>query len=237
VTQDIQVSQRLTDAPIARVFHTAAVIAILVVWAAWGKIGLDHTRAAGNPNRMRIYLLTVAFEWILFFIVAGGASFEVVTGKKWDGIRAALQDAGIALAFWIIASILLASGARLLHIPPQLRNVRFLLPRTIGELVAWVALSVTAGICEEGIFRGYLQVQLRALTKSTVAGLVLSAVLFGFGHAYQGWGAAGLLAFYGLLFGLLTHWRGTVRPAMIAHAWQDSFTGIVGAALLRRLSS
>jgi hypothetical protein len=45
-----------------------------------------------------------------------------------------------------------------------------------------------------------------------------------------------LLAFYGLLFGLLTHWRGTVRPAMIAHAWQDSFIGIVGAALLRRLT-
>jgi membrane protease YdiL (CAAX protease family) len=99
-----------------------------------------------------------------------------------------------------------------------------------------LVLSVSAGICEETIFRGYLQVQLGALTKSTIAGIVLSAILFGFGHAYQGWAPAGLLAFYGLLFGLLTHWRGTVRPAMIAHAWQDSFIGIVGAALLRRLT-
>jgi len=107
-------------------------------------------------------------------------------------------------------------------------------PRTTVELAAWLLLSVTAGICEEAIFRGYLQVQLGALTKSAAAGIVLSALLFGFGHAYQGWASSGLLAFYGLLFGLLTHWRGTVRPAMIAHAWQDSFTGIIGAALLRR---
>ena len=64
----------------------------------------------------------------------------------------------------------------------------------------------------------------------------ISALLFGLGHVYQGWVASGLLVFDGLLFGLLTHWRGTVRPAMIAHAWQDSFTGIVGSALLRRLN-
>jgi hypothetical protein len=31
------------------------------------------------------------------------------------------------------------------------------------------------------------------------------------------------------MFGILAHWRGTVRPGMIAHAWQDTLGGLVGS--------
>jgi hypothetical protein len=33
------------------------------------------------------------------------------------------------------------------------------------------------------------------------------------------------------MFGILAYWRGTVRPGMIVHAWQDSVSGIVGSLL------
>ena len=70
-----------------------------------------------------------------------------------------------------------------------------------------------------------------ALTGSAPAGILLSAAIFGAGHAYQGPRPAVLIALYGLMFGLLAHWRKTVRPGMMAHAWQDTMSGLI----LRRL--
>ena len=47
-----------------------------------------------------------------------------------------------------------------------------------------------------------------------------------------------------MLIGLCTeqcsgvcHWRGTVRPGMIAHAWQDSLSGVLGGVLNIRICS
>ena len=66
-----------------------------------------------------------------------------------------------------------------------------------------------------------------ALTKSATAGILLSAAIFGAAHAYQGFRMTILIAVYGAMFGLLAHWRGSVRPGMIAHAWQDSLNGVL----------
>jgi membrane protease YdiL (CAAX protease family) len=95
------------------------------------------------------------------------------------------------------------------------------------ELTFWIALSVTAGICAETIFRGYLQRQFMALTKSAPGGILLSAATFGAAHAYQGFRMVIPIGLYGATFGILTYWRGSVRPGMIAHAWNDSLKGVL----------
>ena len=89
--------------------------------------------------------------------------------------------------------------------------------------------SVTAGICEETIFRGYLQRQFMALTKSAPAGILFSAAAFGVVHAYQGFRMVILIGLYGAMFGILAYCRGSIRPGMIAHAWQDSLNGVLAA--------
>jgi hypothetical protein len=94
--------------------------------------------------------------------------------------------------------------------------------------VLWILLSVTAGICEEVVFRGYLQRQLAALAKNVWAGIVLSGLIFGSAHGYEGAGRMVLVGIYGMLFGLLAHFRRSLRPGMIAHAFHD---GIMGLAL------
>jgi uncharacterized protein len=108
-----------------------------------------------------------------------------------------------------------------------------LLPRSPLEIALWVGISVSAGICEETIFRGYLQRQLMVMTGSRPAGMLLAAGTFGLVHLYQGWRMATVLGLYGLMFGLLAYWRRSVRPGMIAHAWQDALTGVLAAILLR----
>jgi len=225
-------SQRYAAGPL----HTIFLLLFLGAIAFMGWIIAGRARETPNPHRVGIYLLTLAFEWILLGYVIGGmrrhgASISLVLGNRWQSARHLLRDIGIAAGFWLISAGILALVARLLHIESNAANVQFLLPRKPIEYVLWVALAVTAGICEEAIFRGYLQHQFIAVTRSAAAGIVLSSAAFGLAHAYQGSQMIVLLGVYGLMFGILAHWRGSVRPGMIAHAWQDSFSGILGALM------
>jgi hypothetical protein len=194
-----------------------------------------------TTSRARVlqYLLTLTWEWLLFaFCVWGarksGTGLRELVGGRWREIEDALIDVLTAAGFWIAAMVVLALAARLLHLAGgnQLDDVRrqigFLAPRGTREVVLWILLSVTAGICEEVVFRGYLQRQLAALAKNVWAGIVLSGLIFGSAHGYEGAGRMVLVGIYGMLFGLLAHFRRSLRPGMIAHAFHD---GIMGVAL------
>jgi len=223
--------------PVAGPLHTILVLAMLTGWAFWGKILADQLRAAANPNRVRFYAVTLIFEWLLFVVVLtgvrqSGASVLIVLGDHWQSVRQMLRDIGIAVGFWIVAAMLLWIFGWLLRIGALGRNMQFMLPHRSFELAPWIALSVTAGICEETVFRGYLQRQFMALTKSALAGILLSAVAFGAAHAYQGFRMVILIALYGAMFGILAHWRGSVRPGMVAHSLNDSLSPVF-AGLMR----
>ena len=220
---------------IASRIHTILVLAALGGWAIWHKGFADQLSAAANPNRVRFYIVTLLYEWLLFvLVVAGvrhrGASVLVVLGDHWHSVRQVLWDIGIAAGFWIVAAMFLWIFGWLLRIATLGRNVS-MLPHRGVELTLWIALSVTAGICEETIFRGYLQRQFMALTKSAPAGILLSAVAFGAAHAYQGFRMVILISLYGAMFGILAYWRGSVRPGIIAHAWQDSLNGVLASVM------
>jgi membrane protease YdiL (CAAX protease family) len=70
-----------------------------------------------------------------------------------------------------------------------------------------------------------------ALTKSAPTGILFSAAAFGAVHAYQGFRMVILIGLYGAMFGILAYWRGSVRPGMIAHAWQDSLNGVLASLM------
>jgi membrane protease YdiL (CAAX protease family) len=225
-------------APAAGRLHTTFLLAILMAWAFLGRIMVGRMQTAANPHRMRFYMLTLAFEWLVFaYVIAGvrrnGQPAQIVWGTRWRSFGQFARDIGIAAAFWIIAAALLFIVAELLHVEAARQNLQFLLPQGALELALWIALSISAGICEETIFRGYLQRQFMAFTRSAPAGILLSAAAFGAGHAYQGSRMMILIGVYGVLFGILAHWRGSVRPGMIAHAWQDSLDGLIAVIKLR----
>ena len=221
---------------LASPIHTILVLAAIGGWATGHRIFADQLSATANPNRVGFYVVTLLYEWLLFVLVVvgvrrSGTSVITVLGQHWHSVRQVVRDIGIAAGFYIVAWMLLSVFGWLLRTAALGRNVSMLPERGI-ELTFWIALSVTAGICEETIFRGYLQRQFMALTKSAPAGILLSAATFGAVHAYQGFRMVILIALYGAMFGILAHWRGSVRPGMIAHAWNDSFNGVV-AALVR----
>jgi membrane protease YdiL (CAAX protease family) len=108
-----------------------------------------------------------------------------------------------------------------------------MLPQSRLEIFLWILTAITAGICEEIIFRGYFQKQFCAWTGNVPAGVLLSAAVFGAGHIYQGWRPAIIIAVYGLLFGILAEMRKSLRPGMITHAWHDGFAGLVGRLVVK----
>jgi uncharacterized protein len=220
---------------VASPIHTILVLASMGGWAIWHKIFADHLSVAANPSRVRFYIITLVYEWLLFILVVAGvrlsgASVLIVLGDHWQSVRQVLRDIGLAAGFWIVTWMLLWVFGWLLRPAALGRNVSMLPHRGI-ELTLWIALSVTAGICEETIFRGYLQRQFMALTKSAPAGILVSAAAFGAVHAYQGFRMVILIGLYGAMFGILAHWRGSVRPGMIAHAWQDSLNGVLASVM------
>jgi uncharacterized protein len=217
--------------PVAPVWHTVVMLLLLGVWALLGYRSAGMMRAESAPPRMALYATTLVAEWILFgFVVFGirrkGVSLRELTGPKWKGAEAMAIGIGIAAGFWFAALLILSVVARLLgiHAAPT-QATQFMIPHTGAEMAVWVLLAITAGICEETIFRGYLQQQFIAWTRNVPAGVILSAIFFGAGHVYQGVRQAALIGVYGALFGILAAWRRDVKPGMIAHGWQDTFAG------------
>ena len=219
---------------LAPVWHTAIVLFVLIGASLGGARGLHPL--AGH-SKIPQYLWTMTWEWLLTGFVYLGIrkrmTLRELIGGRWANAEEFLLDLLIACGFWLAAVVVLGLGAKMMHLDEagrfdsMRRQLGFLVPGTTIELLLWLCLSTTAGICEEIIFRGYLQRQFAAIARSMLAGVLLSAVVFGAAHGYEGGPRMILIGVYGLMFGLLAWWRKSLRPGMIAHAWHDAISGAV----------
>jgi uncharacterized protein len=228
VPQDAPEPQKL----IANPLHTLLVLALVALNAYRGAMQAEQARADLAPNRPYMYLRIMFFEFLILAIVVVGvrlrrASLQTIFGQRWRTFGQMIRDLGIGvlllLAMMFLGAIL--SGHQ--NSAASQHSIKFLMPQTAIELSLWIGVSITAGICEEAIFRGYLQRQFTAFTRSSPAGIFISAVAFGAVHAYQGLQRAFVIGISAILFGLVAHWRGTVRPGMFAHALQDGIAPLL----------
>jgi CAAX protease family protein len=222
--------------PIAPAWHT--VVVLLVLFGLSGLSAHQHGLVSfGWGGRTGSYVLVMALEWLLtgfiwWSIRRRGIRLRDLIGGSWPSAWAVLRDLGIAVLYLIGAGLVLAAIGFLIKADgrPSLRNI---LPNGCIEVSFYIMLSFTAGICEEILCRGYLQMQFTAWTKSTAAGMILQGVAFGLGHGYQGPRRMCFLAVYGCLFGLLAYWRRSLRPGMVAHFMQDAIAGLVGGHFMK----
>jgi membrane protease YdiL (CAAX protease family) len=217
---------------VASPVHTVFLLIALAAVCALGYISVHRQAVVHTPNRLLFYLPTMAWEWLVVgYIYWGlrrhGKSMRNIAGKRWTSASDFFIDIAIAFGFWIVAIFVLSLVARAVGANGMSQAVRLLAPQGALESFVWVALAVTAGICEETIFRGYLQRQFVAWTGNAPVGVLLSAVMFGAGHIYQGTKATIVIGVYGLLFGILAETRQNLRPGFITHAWHDAITGLI----------
>jgi membrane protease YdiL (CAAX protease family) len=225
IAQPAQPSAKL----IAPFWHTALFLLAISGLAAWG--AHRHGLPAFGSSRATGYLFTIAWEWLLFALASwgmrlGGISIKTVIGGRWSRPIDFFRDLGIGICFLIGSNILLAGLQAILRPGPN-ANIGRLLPRSPTEITLWIFLSLSAGICEEFTFRGYLQKQLSGWLKNVTAAVVIQGIIFGAVHAYQGLRLMLTIAVLGSLMGWLAQWRNSTRPGMISHFLQDAIGGIV----------
>jgi len=208
-------------------------IFLLVVAPAWDFY--DTRRLKRNPSspaKVRYYKTLMAWLWIatmvalaavgwrsLFFIHPEPGEMPWLLEHAWVFY---VVEAVIALfAALTLLPLAVVLRKKLLKQPRKyssadaLKSLDFFLPATWSERRLWVWICITAGICEETLFRGFLLSYLHVFPWAlnlTVA-LLLSSVIFGLHHLYAG--------IAGLLFGLLFILTGNLLLPMILHAAMD----------------
>jgi membrane protease YdiL (CAAX protease family) len=219
--------------PVAAWWHTALLVVIILGISAYQGQPQFVVRASKFPSRIPVYIATMGYELVLFGYVwllgllPRGVSVREIIGGKWKRIEDFLIDVATAFIFWIAVFTVLAVLELTLHFS-GVQAAKPLLPQSWTEVAAFVVLAVTAGFCEEFIFRGYLQRQFLALTQTAWIAIVLQAIVFGAAHLYQGWRSVIAISVYGGLFGVLASMRKSLRPGMIQHGAQDTLAGIAG---------
>lgn len=167
---------------------------------------------------------------VLFFVWSGGESLASI---GWTTRRAG-REAVLGVLLYLPMLGLLALLGWLLHglgIGTSGSRPDFLEPRTPAELVLACVLVIVVACAEETIFRGYLLLRLRELTRSTTAAVVIASLLFASGHTYEGVGGVIAVGLMGVVFALVYVWRKSLVAPVVMHFVQD-FLGLVIAPWL-----
>ena len=165
---------------------------VLPVYARYNYPRFKRALESSVPEaRSRQYRKTTVRQWslalaaIAVWFHAGRSVEELGLGvpsgpRFWIGLVAAAALAIMWRRMFLAAMNDEAGRERLIS---QLNAVRPLPPSSVGELRYFTALSITAGICEEVLFRGYLIWYLTVYVGLPAAS-VLSGVAFGLGHRF-----------------------------------------------------
>ena len=220
---------------VAPAWHAVGVLFLLFGIVLFSLRGRAPAFAGHVSPRLFGYLFIIAAEWLIVFFIWlgtrwGGASLRTLAGDFAPTWRSILHDLGLAVAFLIVSNFLLALESFLLSRFLQgasEETLRQFLPQGGLESTVFLLVAITAGICEETIFRGYLQRQFTAWTKSAALGIALQGMLFGGFHAQMGWVSVITNVCGALLYGILAAWRRSLRPGMVAHILNDAVGGLV----------
>jgi membrane protease YdiL (CAAX protease family) len=216
------------------------VLAAPLVDALWLYPRLRRETEAGVLGaRVRFYRLGLLVEWgftaavLALWVVHGRPLAALLLGAS----RPVPLAAGFALAA-LYAAVAVSTRRALLANPPRLARLRgqfesgaALLPTTPIERRWFAALSGTAGICEELLFRGYLPWYFGTWL-GPLAAIAASCVLFGLAHAYLGGVHVLRTALVGAGLALVVLVSGSLLPAMVIHAAMDLLAGDIGPRAL-----
>jgi membrane protease YdiL (CAAX protease family) len=187
-------------------------------------------------DRIRLYLSTILFQWVLTAIVAWRAAARGLTLRElglldrqfWPALPITLVGAAlIALGHWMNLRRMSVSDHPAAE---KLRQMAArLFPRSAMETAVYIGLALTAGICEEFIFRGFVIAVLFRVGLSAWIVVVFSSLMFGLAHLYQGKGGSVGTGILGMLFAGVRIAYDTIFPVVIWHAVLDIVAGIAGA--------
>ncbi len=226
--------------------HVLAATVALVL-PLWGLLadtpGRRSRLVSQSAARAGVMWETMGVQWTLAAIVV---SAWWTLGRPWETAGLGTEFGWLAGALLLVMAIGLAVLTKLQMsalqtaedgklVVTELQRIAPFLPQHRRELGPFAALSATAGICEELLFRGFLvwyvamwlaegsEVTFRALAW----GVVVTSMAFSAGHAYQGMSGVIKTFVAGLVFGGVYLATGSIWLSMLLHALLDLNGGFV----------
>jgi uncharacterized protein len=219
--------------------HTWTLFGIVMLLTVAGVLNASHGTSAsqvgevpdpGGMIKTNLIVICMLWGWV-FFVYRGiqehGHSllsffdFKAFTsGKLASDFAYALLIGGLIYAC--------STGVHTFMPEPSAQGGNPILsstPTGLLGIIVWIALSISAGISEEIVFRGYLQRQLTSMTGKLGLAIFLQGLLFGVGHAYEGVSSVIAIVLHGLFLGVLAAWRGNIRAGVIEHVGWDILAG------------
>jgi CAAX protease family protein len=221
--------------PIAVDHVFAVVLAVLFPLrsALFGYRRLTRAEPADVPRvRLWLYRQGIAIQWTLAAAVVvlwvwqgrGWASLGVVPRMTWGLI-------GVAVGFAIIVGFVMVQRRTALQddealerMRRQMRNVERMMPRSDLEMRWFGWLAVTAGVCEELLYRGYLLWYLGTWF-GLVPAVLIASLVFGVGHAYQGPRGIAITTVVGVFMCAIYLLTGSLVACVVIHTLMDLNAG------------
>ena len=223
-----------------------AIITLLVIGVAMPLLGVwDFRRllaavAAGRADaRFKAYTWTLIMEWALVAIFAGWWLFNgrglapiglLPTAAGWQWLANGLGIAATVIVIWQMFTVI-KSPKELAKARKAMGDLGTLAPQTAADKKMFAAVAISAGICEEIVYRGVLLAVLTPLIGLWPA-VGVSSLIFGLAHTYQGLFGIVKTGFIGLIFTLLVIYSGSLFVAMLLHAVVDLTSGRVMSVAL-----
>ena len=182
--------------------------------------------------RQRGYVVTMLTSWgLTACVIALWLGF----GRPLEYLRLGggnLPRTGIGLALAAVYIAFAAAQRRVILRQPdaaeivrrQLGRADSLMPHTPGELNLFWMVAITAGVCEEVLYRGFVMWYL-AVWIPIIPAAIVSSILFGLAHIYVGVPHVIRAMIVGGVFVTLALGTGSLWPAVVLHAAIDLFSG------------
>jgi len=149
-----------------------------------------------NHNKVKTYSLVMLYQWLIAGCIIIGFTSMNISLTELKFVRSALDvsalggfTVGLMLNIIILFTVALFIPVGRKRVLAMFDAIEVLLPNGWKERLLFAALAVTAGFCEEVIYRGFMFYYLErldwGLTPLTIA--IITSIIFGLAHFYQGW--------------------------------------------------
>ncbi|MBL8516696.1 MAG: CPBP family intramembrane metalloprotease [Betaproteobacteria bacterium] len=208
-----------------------------VYWPAFRRL----SEADPAWARRWLWASNTAEQWML---VGFGAAIWMAAGRSWTSLGFVVPDgwrlwAAIALCLLVagyfayaVAVVARSADARASVRQQFSGELAAVLPASRTDMYWFSLVSLTAGFCEEFLWRGYL-IWVLAPWLGWWGAAALSLLMFALCHAYQGWRGILRTGIVGAIFTLLVAAFDSLWPAIVLHALVDLANGLMAWLVLR----
>jgi membrane protease YdiL (CAAX protease family) len=223
--------------------YVAVFAVVLPVWdyCVWWPALAQQLLADPIRARKRLWINAIGYSWAL---VAIGTTLWVAHGRPWSTIAlvapfgwrlwTAVGVVALVVLYYLQATLAVSRDpAARASVQRQFTGeLATVLPRTRTELTWFGGVALTAGFCEEFLYRGVF-IWVLSPWLGWWGAAALSGALFALGHAYQGWAGVVRTGIVGTFFTALVALFDSLWPAMVLHALVDLGGGVIAWHALR----